>query len=188
MSIDVNLYSFNGPHDNGRTVEHLDEITTTPNIADTIKCSTGLANFEGLFGIVHSGYEDVVDVNNRCQYVNLKASLWVLNRCRMGFTVKGGSSCVRLSGPVRGHGREVDIDLGNASDQSHELTEGVVLNLWPENQGDYLTVRVLGAKLPLEEPGSGPYRYIYPWKNKLLRVFSVKAFLEWRRIMKRFKR
>ena len=187
---DVNLVSFNGPHDSYRRVVlgDLDGSVATPEggrYADTVKCSTGLSGFRGEFGVVTSGYEDCVDVNNLCHDIDLTAKLWRL-RGTMGFTVKGGVKWVRLSGPVEGRGRECDVDLGNASDQSHVYVTGVRLNLWREDGGP-IYVRVLGSEFPVEEPGSGPYKYVFPWKAKWLRTITVKTFLEYRRFMQRFK-
>lgn len=182
---DINLISFNGPHDDGRLVNLGDLDASGGTYADAVKCSTQLQNFTGRFGIVTSGYEDALDVNNRCWNLDLSATLWRLRDCRMGFTLKGGSGLLRLSGPVEGHGRECDVDLGNASDQSHDWVKHVRLNLWSLD-GSKIRVRVLGADEPREEPGSGPYEYVFPWKCKPLRKLAVKAFLEWRRFAKRF--
>lgn len=182
---DVNLISFNGPHDNYRAVKMEAPLDGT-GFDDTVKCSTGLTGFKAQFGVVKGGREDALDVNNRCQELDLAADLWVL-RGTMGFTIKGGSRDVRVSGPVEGHGRECDVDLGNASDQSHEETRRVRLNLWRVD-GSPIRVRVLNAELPFEEAGSGPYVYVFPWKSRVLRVVTVKVFMEWRRLMRRFSR
>lgn len=188
---DNNMYSFNGPHYNGFS---LDWRQTDPNIipqdciADTLKFSTGLRDFSLELGFVTSGYEDVVDVNNRCDGLTISAELWVLKNCTMGFTVKGGSRNVKLYGMVSGHGRECDVDFGNASDQSHEWVQGCTLALIPALKNDRIYVRLLGAEAPIELPGTGPYRYVFPWKNRMLRLFTVKTFLEWRRFQARFNR
>jgi hypothetical protein len=76
-----------------------------------------------------------------------------------GFTVKGDSQGVRVSGLVKG---DPLFDIGNASDQSHELTTGVRLNL-KRIDGKPIRVRVLRGDLPVAEPGSGPYQYVFPW-------------------------
>jgi hypothetical protein len=39
--------------------------------------------------------------------------------------------------------------------------------LWREDGGP-IYVRVLGSEFPVEEPGSGPYKYVFPWKAKWL--------------------
>jgi hypothetical protein len=186
--VDINLHSFNGPHDNGRTVDWTDrDIVPGPEIADTIKCSTGLSGFVGRFRLVVAGYEDALDVNNHCRFLDISAKRWVFNnKHKMGFTVKGNSHSVRISGVVHG---DPLVDLGNASDQSTEWVTGVKLNL---TRGDIpgapIRVRVLQSSYPIEEPGSGPYRYIFPsnirWSP--LRRFLMKCFMEFRRLQKRF--
>lgn len=180
---DINLISFNGPQDNGRVVSMLNDITPGPEIADTIKCSTGLQNFKASFGQVTTGYEDALDVNNRCGDLDIFAHLWVFpSRPTCGFTVKGGSFNVRISGAVIG---DPLVDIGNASDQSHVWVTGTRLNL-RRNDGQPIRVRVLAGEFPTEEPGSGPYRYVFPscirWSP--FRRFIVKAFLQYRRLTK----
>lgn len=179
MGADVNLLSFNGPAWNGRTYDSLENLDGT-GFDDTVKCSTRLQNFTGRFGSVISGREDTVDINNLCRDISLSAKLWTLRNCQMGFTVKGGTQDAELIGPVIGHGRQCDIDIGNASDQSHAWTVGVVLNLWTLD-GSKLRIRVLGGDLPMLVPGSGPYTYVFPWKSLLLRKITIKTFLEIRR-------
>lgn len=91
-----------------------------------------------------------------------------------------------LVGPVDGHGRECDVDLGNASDQSHKKVEMVTLNLWSVD-GSPVRVRVLNSEMPAEVPGSGPYSYVFPWKFRWLQLLSVKFLMEYRRIQRRFR-
>lgn len=180
MSGDLNLVSFNGPADSGRTVDFSTQnFDGSCGYNDTLKFSTGLFNFTGRFGLVTSGSEDAVDVNNLCHDLDLSASRWIL-RGSMGFTIKGGSRNVRLSGPVEGHGRETDVDIGNASDQSHVWVTGTRLNLLSVDRSP-IRVRVLGGDLPFLEPGSGPYRFVFPWRWLPLRYVAVKTFLEFRR-------
>ena len=177
---DVNLISFNGPYDNNRVVDMLDPIDGT-GFSDTLKFSTSLQNFKGEFYWVVSGVEDAVDVNNLCNGVDVTSEMWVLKDCSMGFTIKGGSQNVRISGLVQGSGRETDVDLGNISDQSQEKTRGVRLNL-KKVDGSPVRVRVLNADWPVEEPGSGPYKYVFPWRSELLRRVSVAVLELYRRL------
>lgn len=177
---DKNLCSFNGPLFNGVTVDWTDRnIEPEADIADTIKCSTGLRNFKLSLRVVKSGYEDALDVNNRCEDLDISAELWDFTKGNQscGFTLKGGSRNVRVSGMVIG---DPLVDIGNASDQSHEPTTGVSLNL-KRIDGKAIRVRVLGGDLPTLEDGSGPYRFVFPWRFKWLRVLATKAFLELRR-------
>lgn len=177
---DVNLLSFNGPYDDHRTVDIPDPLDGT-GFSDTLKFSTSLQDFKGTFDRVVSGSEDAVDVNNLCNGVDVTADLFVLQNCTMGFTVKGGSQNVRLTGIVQGSGKETDVDLGNISDQSQEKTRGVRLNL-KKVDGSPVRVRVLNADWPVEEPGSGPYKYVFPWRCELLRRVSVLVLDLYRRL------
>ncbi len=177
---DINLYSFNGPGDNGKAIDWSNnDVVPDATIADTIKCSTGLTNFSLRIGRVTSGKEDCLDINNLCRGVSVTSELWTL-RGTMGITAKGGSSNIYISGPMDGRGKECDVDLGNASDQSHAKVTGVQLNLWRVDSGA-VRVRVLNSDMPYEVPGSGPYTYVFPWKWTPFRSMVVKIFMEWRR-------
>lgn len=177
-SRDINLLSFNGPHDNGRFVSWGKPLVPGQEIADTIKCSTGLTGFSAHFGVVHAGREDALDVNNLCRDVAITAERWVFTpRTRMGFTIKGGSRNITVVGLVDG---DPLVDIGNASDQSHAMTTGVRLDL-RRVDGKPIRVRVLGGDLPDFMPGSGPYRFVFPWRSRILRVIATKTFLQLRR-------
>lgn len=181
MSADVNFISYNGPLDNGRSVDLSDATLDGSNgYSDTVKCSTGLSNFVAHFGKVISGKEDALDVNNLCRDLDITATEWVLQGS-MGFTIKGGSSNVRVSGMVTGYGKETDVDIGNASDQSHAWVTGTVLNLWRADRKSPIRVRVLGGDLPTFVPGSGPYEFVFPWRWTPFRTLVVKTFLQLRR-------
>ena len=157
---DINLLSFNGPESNGRIMEMSDTLLDGSGYSDTVKCSTGLANFCADFGDVLSGSEDALDVNNRCEHLMLSAKKWLL-RGRMGITIKGGSHHISVSGTIAGHGKETDVDLGNHSDQSREPTRNVTLNL-RRADGAPIRVRVLNADTPTFIAESGPYTYVFP--------------------------
>jgi hypothetical protein len=162
MTPDNNLISFNGPHHNGLTVEHPDLILPTPQTTDTLKFSTELTAFRGIFGKVYSGTEDAVDINNRCHDIVLGFDTVVLGG-KMGITIKGGSKDIGIT--IRnlvGRGQEVDVDIGNWSDKSP------------------VTVRVINGEKPLLAPGSGPYKFIFPqpWIPLSLRA---KVFQQLRR-------
>lgn len=179
---DINLHSFNGPADNGRTVDYLPAVIKPgDHIADTIKCSTGLANFRLQLGTVYTGYEDALDVNNLCRDLDIEAARWVFpeGRAAIGFTIKGGSRNVRISGWVQG---DPLVDIGNASDQSNEPTTGVQLNL-RRDDGRPIRVRVLGGEMPVLEHGSGPYRFVFPWRVRVLQRVTIAGFLWLRRFL-----
>lgn len=179
---DINLHSFVGPEWNNQLVEMLDPITPGEEIADTLKFTSQLYNFEGRFGIVKAGYEDVADINNRSQFVALHAGVWDISGSKYGFTVKGGSSDVLLYGFVKGHGEECDVDLGNWSEQSNDKTRRVTLDLYSDD-GSPIRVRVLNSERPHLAPGSGPYEWVFPSPNIWLHDFFVKAFIAARRLL-----
>jgi hypothetical protein len=166
--------------DNGDRIQHSGPIDGSSGYNDAIHLS-GVKDFVGQFGTVTSGSEDCIDCNNGCEGIDATATLWVL-KGSMGFTIKGGTKDVHLQGTVLGHGKETDVDIGNASDQSHAWVTGTQLNLFPAIPGDKIRVRVLGGDLPFETPGSGPYTYVFPWKWKPFRVLVVKIFLQIRRL------
>jgi hypothetical protein len=144
---DINLHSFNGPDFDGAVVTMLDEIRPGSEISDTLKFTSRLHDFVGNFGHVIGGREDCVDINNHSQRIRIEAGLWE-PRGKYLATIKGGSKDIHLSGRVRGHGREVDIDIGNISDQSDDPTGPVYLNLLHE-RGEPITVRVINGERPL---------------------------------------
>lgn len=98
-------------------------------------------------GQIIGGREDCVDVNNHAKGIEVVCELYEPKGDYV-ITAKGGSRDLTFAGFVRGHGRVVDVDLGNLSDQSDDLTTGVRLNLVHES-GEPITVRVLGAEDPV---------------------------------------
>jgi hypothetical protein len=178
---DINLYSFNGPADNGRFVDDLPPVIVPDDtIADTIKCSTSLTNFRAKLGTVSSGYEDALDINNLCQGIDIEAENWVFpaGKAETGFTLKGGSQDLRVAGLVDG---DPLVDIGNASDQSNKPTKGVKLAL-RRVDGKPIRVRVLNGDMPTLEEGSGPYRFVFPWKCPLLQKVTIYTYLLLKRI------
>lgn len=143
---DINLHSFNGPDFDGAVVTMLDEIRPGSEISDTLKCSSRLRDFTGRFGVVYGGKEDCIDINNRCERIYIEAQRWVPQGKYLA-TLKGGSRSIAISGEVEGHGSEVDIDIGNISDQSDNPTKDITLNL-RHVAGDPITVRVINGERP----------------------------------------
>lgn len=141
---DKNLLSLCNCHPLGhRTVP---DLFPTPGIADTLKitdCTDGTIDA----GYIKGGYEDCIDINNHCEYLHIEAEI-LEPTGNYVCTIKGGSKWVYIKGVVRGHGKVVDVDLGNISDQSDNLTEYVSLCLTHENK-EPITVRVLGATDPI---------------------------------------
>jgi hypothetical protein len=164
MKKDINLISFNGPQDNGQSVDLTPDgpIVPGPEISDTLKFSTGLTNFYGRFPSVTSGMEDCIDVNNQCDLVNITVDELVFHGT-MGVTIKGGSTNIRVTAHnCKGHGKETDVDIGNWYDQSSEPTTGVMLDI-SRSDGEPVYVRVINGDTPMLMPDSGPYKFIFPW-------------------------
>lgn len=93
------------------------------------------------------GREDCVDINNHAAHVLVECPL-LEPRGDYVATIKGGSDDIVLRGTVRGHGKIVDVDIGNISDQSDDITRCVALHLIHE-AGDPITIRILGAENPI---------------------------------------
>ena len=141
---DNNLYSICNQTNIGCC--HIGDVLASTQHADALKITNsknGIINAGKIIG----GYEDCVDINNHCSGVTIIAELWEPRGDYLA-TIKGGSSVIQLHGIVRGHGKVVDIDIGNISDQSDDLTTMVMLNLKHED-GDPITIRVLGGDKPI---------------------------------------
>lgn len=143
-SADVNLLSFAQERPLG--VQVVGDLIPLRGMSDTLKVS-GSADGEIHAGLVRGGREDCFDANNRAARIKVYADLWQ-PRGKYIATVKGGSEDIELHGLVDGHGSEVDIDLGNYSEQSDERTRRVVLNLRTKD-GSPITYRVLNAEPPI---------------------------------------
>lgn len=143
---DNNLLSFAGRRPLG--THFLGDLVANPEVyADALKvtdCDTGTI----YAGRVVGGAEDCIDINNHTSDVEIIAGT-LEPQGKFIATIKGGSRNITLrSICVIGHGSEVDIDLGNISDQSDDVTGPVKLAL-KHRDGDVITVRVLGASRPI---------------------------------------
>ncbi|MFZ9725621.1 MAG: hypothetical protein ACO3EH_00310 [Ilumatobacteraceae bacterium] len=172
MGKDINLHSFNGPDLNGQDVYFPHgEIRPGSEISDTLKFTSRLTDFVGCFNVVYGGKEDCVDINNHCRGLHIRANLWVPQGKYLA-TIKGGSKHIQLSGTVRGHGKEVDIDIGNISDQSDDPTGPVYLNLTHEN-GDPITIRVINGEAPrLLNVDKQKYRVVLKTPSFIGQIFA----------------
>lgn len=127
------------------------------SFADALKitdCADGSVTARRVFG----GLEDCCDINNKCSDISVIADEWV-SRGKYVCTVKGGSKNITLAGVIAVHGREVDIDLGNRSDQSDNPTRNVTLN-FTTLDGSKVTVRVLNAERPHLLNAASNYRFV----------------------------
>jgi hypothetical protein len=155
----------------------LPDPATGRRIADTLKFS-GVRNLTvTVEGMVPGGYEDCVDVNNRCQAVRIHAPDGFYPLGRYLATIKGGSRNIMLTGPVWSHGRVCDVDLGNLSDQSLEVTRAVSLNLAPTASGQPVTWRQLNAAEPIFLGPIGHYRRVWRLRGVFRWIFAHGARL-----------
>lgn len=124
--------------------------------SDALKVS-GCINLSVRAGVVEGGTEDVLDVNHsqKCA-VSIEEAY---PRGKYVLTCKGASQDITVT--VRrqhGHGKEVDYDLGNHSDQGNGTTRntGISANAF----GEQISVRVLRSDKPRLD--GGPFRWAFP--------------------------
>lgn len=148
---------------------------------DTIKitdCDNGEFHAERVVG----GIEDCADLNNRCRkiIVGTHETIWE-PRGKYVFTCKGGCEDIEFRGIIRGRGKEVDIDLGNLSEQSSERTRNIFLNVRSED-GSPITWRRINSNTPTFRAGQkfkkvwsvpGELRAAWVWfYSQLKKVFK----------------
>lgn len=143
---DVNLVSY--AHERPLGEKWLGELIPEAGMSDTLKVtdsSDGVIYVDRVIG----GKEDCLDVNNRAENVIIGTpeTIWE-PRGKYAWTVKGGSKRITINGILKGHGKVVDLDLGNWSDQSNEPTTEVHLNV-RSHDGSSITYRVLNADTPM---------------------------------------
>jgi hypothetical protein len=97
--------------------------------------------------VISQGHEDAIDINNRCNDVTLlNATIGVTGKGDQAITIKGGSRKIRISGVLHSRSKsKVDVDIGNWSDQSYNLSEDIELNL-THIDGKPVNVRIGRAK------------------------------------------
>lgn len=98
---------------------------------------------------ITGGKEDCIDINRMCENILIEDTT-LFSGGSYCVTIKGGSKNITLKNvTIDGHGKETDIDIGNWSDQSSELTTGVVLDNVQSRSGEPVKVRVLWANKPI---------------------------------------
>ncbi len=128
--------------------------------SDTLKFSNAQNGFVSV-GVLEGGAEDCVDINNGSRNLAVSARQF-RPRGKFVATIKGGSSGITLAGEIDGHGTEVDIDLGNQSDQSSEVTTRVSFWLTAKDESP-ITVRVWNAETPrLMNSHKQRYEFVFP--------------------------
>lgn len=118
---------------------------------------------------IKGGKEDCIDMNRYCQNVHVK-------QCALDssglycMTIKGGSKNIYLeSVQIITHGKSYDIDIGNWSDQSAELTTQIVLDNVYSLDEKPVRVRVLWGDRPIVIGGNVKV-IVYPrWIVKIYR-------------------
>lgn len=172
MSADKNI--FNHYEDSSGQVITKGELgtaTSSPDWSDTVKITSGCTGLSLYAARIYGGKEDCADLNNRASNCTITAK-WHPQGKYLA-TIKGGCHAILLSGDVFGHGSEVDVDLGNWSDHSKNVTTGTILSLWSQT-GKPIRVRVLNATVPTFVAGSGPYVFAFPEPNKWYHGIAVK--------------
>ena len=97
---------------------------------------------------IHGGKEDCIDMNRYCDNI-LVEDTYLESNGSYCMTIKGGTKNVVIKNvTITNHGRETDIDLGNWSDQSSELTTKITLENVCSEDGSPVRVRVLWADKP----------------------------------------
>lgn len=172
---DKNLHSFYETDSNSAVVmEQAGIPTPKPDWSDTIKITSGCHGLWVNIGTIWGGREDCVDINNGANGIGVNANF--IPQGKYVATIKGGTRDITLAGSISlPGGSEVDIDLGNWSDQSSRKVTGVALNLAKPNRAP-VTVRVLNADKPAII-GGGPYEYAFPHPDAWYHGIIVKAML-----------
>lgn len=128
---------------------------------------------------IDGGREDCIDVNNRCSSLEIHVHNGMRPKGKYAATIKGGSRNIVLVGTLENHAAEVDIDIGNQSSQSDELTDDVLLNV-AMRDGSPVRVRVWNAEMPMLTTNKGKrYEFVFPsqlplWARRAL-YFGYKA-------------
>jgi hypothetical protein len=177
MSNDLNLHNFYDTNNN--SIEQLKSIgfpVVAPWWSDTLKITSGCRDFTVLAQEIWGGQEDCVDVNNKTSIITVHCDAWRPQGKYLA-TIKGGSRSVALHGNVMSHGTEVDVDIGNHSDQSDEITSDIILDLWSKT-GKPIYVRVLNGTKPAFVDGSGPYKFVFPHPDSALHGLWVWLFMK----------
>lgn len=179
---DKNLVSYYETS-NGKVINYETDIgnpTTNPDWSDSLKITSQCTDFTFLGKAIYGGQEDCVDMNNRCNNVRVVAEFHPQGKYVA--TIKGGCTNIFLEGTIYGKGKEVDVDIGNWSDQSTNPTTGVVLDV-KKADGSPVYVRVLNGAAPTLKGGN--YKFIFPKPNTWYHDIVVKIFMLFNRIIKK---
>jgi hypothetical protein len=187
MPADINLLSFLGPTDNGRAVDLRGQSIGSESgldaagakYASPLKFTSMLEGLELKAGKVWGGHDACVDCNNLVRDLDLVVDE-LHPTGQFAATIKGGAARVRLAGNLMAHGSVCDVIYGDWSDQSHKYTEGCTLGI-TSGIGP-VTVIVLAGTKPELEPGTGPYRFLFPSPDMIghnLVVWGFETLRRW---------
>ena len=184
MSADLNLTNYYDTNNNSIDRQKMMGFPVAhPWWSDTVKITSGCCDFTLLAEEIWGGKEDCVDVNNKASIITVHCDAYRPQGKYLA-TIKGGSRSVALHGNVMSHGTEVDVDIGNWSDQSALPTTETVLGLYSKT-GKPILVRVLNGAAPYMIDGTGPYVYAFPKPNSWHHKYVVWVFLTSLRIWKK---
>jgi len=168
--MDVNYYSI-ADTDNVEVVGVTlpgDPFNDPRNYSDILKLSHA-TNILVKDCVIYGGKEDCIDMNRYCDNI-------VVDNCRLASgglyvaTIKGGTKNVTFQDViVTKHGKETDIDIGNWSDQSNEMTKNITLDNVTSTDGKPVRVRVLWADRPLVIGGNVKVTVIPKWAVAIYR-------------------
>jgi hypothetical protein len=114
------------------------------------------------YGEIWGGKEDCIDFNRGCQHI----TVWRTKLKSQGeycCTIKDSSDISLVDVTVTGHGKVVDMDLGNWSDQGSDITRNVLLEQVRAEDDQPVVVRVLWAEPPTVIGGNVVVRGILPF-------------------------
>ena len=121
--------------------------------ADVLKFSGVQRLVVTVDGTVYGGREDCVDMNRKCRDVTVSAKAFSSGG-KYVWTCKGGSSGCALYGRIVKHGSVTDVEVGNHSDQSDEVTTETRLHLTSDSPIRYNQLHATSLRLM----GPGPYK------------------------------
>lgn len=178
---DNNLISYYDK-DSNQTVNHGRIGHESPDYDDALKITSRCTGLNVHAKHIIGGREDCVDINNHATAIKVLSDRWFAQGKYIA-TIKGGASDVFLWGQITDGGSEVDVDLGNWSDQSQEKTTNVRLHL-TRADGKPVIVRVLHADKPALLPSDKGYRYAFPHPDAFYHRAVVAVFFAFKRLFR----
>jgi hypothetical protein len=159
------------PDEHGMRHVYLPALIPPDGTSDTLKITGKIRNLHVHTPRIHGSGEDCGDFNDGVENITVgdPDTIWVPNGKHLA-TIKTAKD-ITLNGIQVGHGREVDVDLGNHSDQSQARTEGVFINLRTDDQ-TAITWRRLNATTPRLRQGQRFKRKHY-LPGSLRRIFAA---------------